>query len=496
MVLRSLRSRLIVSYILIIFLCLFLAGSAFLYLLRDYQQQLALNRLADLSLPVSWQIRILERGGVPPAQISSFLQEQAAVMNVRILLMDAQGLVVEDTQGDLKGRTISIPHGDILRLHPRTFWTTYQEGSGQSFLLVTVATQPVSPFNERFVSRSPAYSVVLAVPQQSVSSAWLELAPSLSLAALVSLAISIVIAWLLSRSIAGPVVEVTRASEEMAKGNYQQSISVRGSSEIRRLATAFNAMAQQVNVSHRTLRDFLANISHGLKTPLTSIQGFSQAMVDGALNEPEGYAEAGRIINEEANRMGCLVDDLLNLSKLEAGQLPLEKHSLDLAELLRACIRRVERRAGESSIELVSQLPSLPSFEGDERWLEQAFDNLLDNALRHTPQGGRITVTLGERTKDERGRMQKASGSSSPSSVLCVSVHNTGSYISAKDLPHIFERFYQVDESRARAGGGSGLGLAIVKEVIEAHGGMVEAKSDPKSGVELLVTLPLGQTTV
>ena len=491
----GLRSKLVAAFALVIFLSLMLASAAFVYLLRDYQTQLKLNQLADLALPVSFQVRMLERVGASPAQIAVFLEEQAKEMNVRVLLLDPQGTVLEDTRSQLRGRQVQFPSQHVPQSRGTSYFAAYQ-GEENLFLIVT-GVRPVSSFNERFLSRAPAYSVVLAVPQQSVTSAWLDLAPSMSFAALISLILSACVALLLSRSISHPLAQITRASEEMARGNYKQNISLRSRDEIGRLASAFNAMADQVSLSHTTLRDFLANVSHELKTPLTSIQGFSQAMVDGTIKDPAEFAEAGRIINDEADRMRHLVEDLLYLSKIESGQIKMEKQPVDLENILHACVRKFERRVAESDLTVALDVGPLPNVSGDAHKLEQVFSNLLDNAVKHTPAGGKIRVQARGNSdgSPRHSPNSNASGHSSAALGACVSVHNTGSVIPPEDRDKVFERFYQVDKSRAKVGEGSGLGLAIVKEIVVAHGGTVAVKSAAESGTEFVVTLPLDQAT-
>ncbi|MCL5264022.1 MAG: ATP-binding protein [Chloroflexi bacterium] len=484
MMFLSLRSKLIVAFVAIIFLCLFSASGAFVFLLRGYQTQLRINQLTDIALPMSFQARLLERAGASPAQIVTFLQEQTKEMNVRILLLDSRGSVVEDSQDELRGYRLEMPASPAAQ-SGRHYSVVYTDRD--NLFLVVSSPRPVSPSSERFINRAPAYSLVLAVPQESVASAWLGLAPILSISALISLVASVAVAILLSRSISKPISEITRASEEMALGNYDQSIAVKGRDETGRMAGAFNAMAEQVRTSHRTLRDFLANVSHELKTPLTSIQGFSQAMVDGTITSGEGFAAAGGIINEEAERMRRLVDDLLYLSKIESGQIPLEKLPVDLQALLDSCARKVEHRAKQASITIETDLASLPQITGDPHKLEQVFLNLLDNAVKHTPAGGTITVSG---TAIERAAASRQSGNGR-TSFARVGVHNTGSVIPSADLDKVFERFFQVDKSRARTMEGSGLGLAIVQEIALAHGGNVEVHSDANVGTEFVVYLPV-----
>ncbi len=483
----SLRAKLVASYGLIIFLCLFLAGSAFVYFLRDYQRQIKLNQLSDLAQPLSWQVRLLERAGASRDQIASFLQDRAMEMGVRVLLVDPSGLVVEDTHSGLAGDRIQLPAPQQPPERLNVYSSIYSRADRQGFVLIVASGRAPSPSTDRFAVRVPSYYVVLAVPEQSLAASWLELAPSLSFAALVSLIVSILVAVVLSRSISKPVAEITRASEEMARGNYQQYIRVRSRDEVGRLAEAFNHMAGQVSASHRTLRDLLANVSHELRTPLTSVQGFSQAMVDGTIKTRAEYAEAAHIINDEASRMQRLVEDMLLLSKIESGQLPMDRSPLDLRELLRACLKRQSPLAQQAGVSLSLEAEQAAQVVGDEHRLEQVFRNLLDNAVRHTPAGGAITVRL-RAIEPPRGKSDGRNGANRVGAGRFeVSVHNTGSYIPPEDQARIFERFYQVEKSRLRNGDGSGLGLAIAQEIVHAHGGTIGVASDRASGTTFTV---------
>lgn len=485
--LRSLRAKLVASYSLIILLCLLLAGSAFVYFLRDYQRQIRLGQLSEVALPISWQVRMLERVGASRDQIASFLRDRAAEQQVRILLIDPTGLIMEDTEGALQGDRLQAPSAWPVRERsgrPSPVFFAHVDRQGFAFISATARID--SPSTERFTVRVPAYSVVLAVPEQSLAASWLELAPSLSFAALVSMVVSVLVALFLSRSISRPIAEITRASEEMARGRYDQNIPVRSQDEVGRLAEAFNHMARQVSVSNRTLRDFLANVSHELRTPLTSIQGFSQAMFDGTARSGEDQVAASKIIAEESGRMMRLVEDLLLLSKIESGQLPMERARLDLTELLRTCIKRSASTAQQQGVAIsLMSGPPVP-VSGDESRLEQVFRNLLDNALKHTPSGGSVTVRV-----EGAGEPGGAGGSRlevrGPATRATVSIHNSGSFIPPHDRERIFERFYQVDKSRARNGEGSGLGLAIAREIAHAHGAEIHLASDSASGTTFTV---------
>jgi signal transduction histidine kinase len=264
-------------------------------------------------------------------------------------------------------------------------------------------------------------------------------------------------------------------------------------------------MAREVERSQATLRDFVADASHELRTPLTAIQGFSQAVEDGVLDAPPDTVEAARLIHREAERMGHLVEDLLLLSKMEARDRAVARDPVDITELVDTITQRFQPLARERGLRLTQELPEGLVAAGDATQLERLFGNLLDNAAKYTPPGGTISVraTL-DRHERSPGRAGARLGDPNAARTvtaasdvghpyvprIVVSVHNTGSYIPREDLPHVFERFYRVDKSRARDVDGSGLGLAIAREAAERHGGSIRAESDPSSGTTFIVNLP------
>jgi len=437
--LRSLRSKLIVAFAFIIFVCLLSAGTAFVLFLRDHEIQQARERVGRLAEPLALEVTYLEWVGLTAEEIRPVLDDYAERLNVRLLLVDkATSQVVADTGGRLLGKTLQefeSSSAGTEKVGSIWVWQIRFREYGENLVMFTPldrVTGSESP-NPSLLSR---FRTVVAVPEEDITSAWLDILPRLSIAGSIALVISVAIAFILS------------------------------------LATAFNSMAQEVNRSQRTLRQFLADASHELRTPLTSIQGFSQAMAEGTIETPQELADSARIINDEAQRMRALVDDLLYLSQIETGQAVIQKEPLDLEDLLRTCVERFERQAQEKGLKIQVDVPPLSSLEGDVRRLEQVFSNLLDNAVRHTPQEG--TVTLRAEESDAAVR---------------VAVHNTGSLIPEDDLPHVFERFYQVNRSATE--GHTGLGLAIASEVVQAHGGSISARSAEQEGTEFTVTLPL-----
>jgi two-component system OmpR family sensor kinase len=491
----SLGARLIASYAFVVFVSLFLAGTGFLWLGQQHQMQREMERLADIVLPLSAHVRYLELTGTPTADIAAFLDEQAGHLNVRLLLVrTADRVVVADTADELTGYVLPPDDDPGAGQSGRLRVGRYQATHGQVVTISLAGAFQLGRLYDRLPpGLVPRHVVMVAVPQASLAAAWLALAPRLAIAGVLAMIACLPVALWLSRSISRPLARITRASEEMARGHYDQTIPVEGQDEIGRLASAFNLMAKQVALSHRTLREFLADVSHELRTPLTSIRGFAQAMTDGALRTPADYAAAGEVIQEEAERMARLVEDLLYLSRVESGQLVVERHPVDMAALVGACVHRAERRAGAAEVTLLLEAERVPAVLGEAHRLEQVLDNLLDNALKHTPPGGRVTVRLTEApvvpaVPSGTRRLGGAPASPATPAGVRLTVHNTGSVIPIEDQPHIFERFY-----RAQGGAhseGLGIGLAIARQIVESHGGYIGVTSSPDAGTEFTVWLP------
>jgi signal transduction histidine kinase len=297
--------------------------------------------------------------------------------------------------------------------------------------------------------------------------------------ALIVIAFSLFMARRLTR----PLALLTQAAEEMKAGNYNQRVEQPGSQdELGRLALTFNAMADKIAADVNELRkqeqlrrDLIANIAHDLITPLTAIQGYSEAIGDDVISSPEQRHETAQLIGREVQRLRRLVSDMQNMTSLESGRVSLEMAPLNLHDLVVETLAVIAPECEQAQIELQNTIdPATPPVLADSDRITQVLLNLLDNARRHTPAGGQITL-----------------GARAEGGWLIAWVSDTGTGISPQDLPYIFERFYRVDRSRSAASGGSGLGLAIIKAIITAHGGTVWAQSTPGQGTTIFFTLPL-----
>jgi signal transduction histidine kinase len=262
----------------------------------------------------------------------------------------------------------------------------------------------------------------------------------------------------------------------LAEGKHQ-IIPEEGPAEVRMLASAFNDMSRKVDSSSRSQRDFLTNISHDLKTPLTSIQGFAQAILDGTVESPEALKQSAQVIYDEAGYMNRLVMDLLSLARLEGGTAIFNMASINLNTLLSAVVNRFSSPVDPPKPSLLMDLPVFPLINGDSDRLAQVFNNIVENAIKFTSSEGSIIIT-GKVCKDE----------------VWISICDDGVGIPREDQKRIFERFYQVDKARSdRTERGFGLGLAIAAQIILAHGGKIEVESAPGNGSCFIVKLPIQQ---
>jgi signal transduction histidine kinase len=476
----SLRANLIAAFVAVIALSLLLASGAFAYLLADYQADRERDRLQEIAMIYTGSVSRMLRSGQTVQSIGPQLDQSANDAGVRVLLLDDRGTVLHDTESNaFDGRTFPFPASTGRR--PYVAQGTLSTPSGdQVFTVVPV-------FDNRTFGGTLPLRVAVVAPEQSLTTAWRESLPRLSMAAIGALLISILIAWWFASTITRPLVQITRASEEIAHGNYDPQLTLpETTDEVGRLSKAFTTMAHEVARSHRAMRDLLANVSHDLRTPLTSISGFAGALVDGTVSGPEGAREAGRVIGEEAERMRRLIEDLLYLGRIESGDLALEREHVDLADLARAAQARFSLRAQESGITFAVHAPVGVSIKGDPHRLGQMLDNLVENAFKHTPSGGTIDVSATRELTRPPGSSARSSRSV-PMAVLRV--HNSGSYIPPEEAERVFERFYQLDKART-AKNGRGLGLAIAREIVQAHGGRIELESSRAAGTTFIVRLP------
>ncbi len=372
----------------------------------------------------------------------------------RVILADTAGVVFVDTHSELLGKQLSdneLKNGAAVTLN----------GSA-------IATVLVTP-NEFEGTSSPAAEFLASVNR------------SILIAALVAGTVALLLGAFLFFQITAPLRQLKEASHAIAQGDLSRRVTIRSKDELGDVGQMFNHMADSLVKSEEQRHNMVADIAHELRTPLTVIRANLEGFMDDVLPLDMEHVRA---LYSETLLLNRMVDDLRLLSLVEAGELKLECGPTDLAALVEQVIKRLQPQAGQKGLVLEGDVAdALPAVWADPDRLTQVINNLTANAMRYTPQGGRIIVSL--------------TPSPDHAETLLLAVTDSGTGIDPQALPNVFERFYRADKSRARTSGGSGLGLAIVKRLVEAHGGKIEVFSpvfrdtDGQGyGTRFVVTLP------
>ena len=451
---HSLRFRLVASFTLVI---LVLISSVFFFIYRTTQAEIRqfeeqVDQMLAARMGVELSHYYLQQGdwkGIQP-----FVEQWGNLYGQRIILTDANGIVVADSEGDLLGELYAPDSpGRSLSL---SLSSPGQAGAG------VIGTLHITPKSSSGVSFTSLQILFKAIGRFFI---W---------GGLIAVAIALVMTFFLSRRILAPVKALTSAARQLGRGDFSQRVQVKDRSELGELADTFNSMASDLEQAEQLQRNMVADVAHELRTPLSNLRGYLEAVRDGVI-KPD--ADTIRSLDEEAALLSRLVDDLQELSLAEAGELKLVCQAEDIGELIKQTVAGLQVQATTKGLSVSVDLPdTLPAVNIDSHRISQVLRNLLENALAHTAEGGTISVTA---RQQERW--------------VEVSVIDTGEGIPAEDLPNIFERFYRVDKSRARATGGSGLGLTIARRLVEAHGGKIEAQSELGKGSRFSFTVPIAE---
>ncbi len=379
---------------------------------------------------------------------------------------------VLEQAANLFGRRIVVTnqHGDIVADSHRRMG-----GPGLMFAPPNSRFRPILNGDNQVGSVAVGSTLLSdVVPEPQFSSLVSALNRSLLWAGLAAGAGGILLVSLLSQRMLVPLRSLTSAAKRLGEGNLAERAAPSSLSEIGRLSTTFNTMAENLQRAERQRRDLVADVAHELRTPLSNIQGYLEAVKDGVLTPDSTTIET---IYQQALHLSDLIEDLRLLALTEAGRLSLNRHPCAIEEVLDGAVEAVRPRAEAKGIALSLESPSgLAHVLIDRTRIAQVLGNLLDNAIFHTPQSGSVAVTVEDRE-----------------STVKVTVTDSGEGIPAEELPNIFERFYRVDHSRARTTGGAGLGLTIARQLVEAHGGRISAQSEPGHGSSFTFELPSGE---
>jgi len=442
-VVHSLRFRLFIAFTIVILVAV---GAIYFFVSRttggeihQYGERSEQLRFSRVGFELYRYYR--EHGGWEGIQ--PYVEQWGSLYGHRIILTDASGVVVADSEGKLLGQ---LYRPDILGGRLPALWGGSTPGT------LYISPEPSAGFPSP-VSLSQAVSRFLL---------W---------GALLAIAIAFLFTFFLSRRISAPIKALASAARRLGQGDLSQRVELKDKGEMGELAQAFNSMASDLERAEQLQRNMVADVAHELRTPLSNIRGYLEAVRDGVI-KPD--ADTIRSLDEEAALLSRLVDDLQELALADAGELKLNPQPEDIGKVINKTMAAMQAQATAKGISLLTDLPGrLPLCDIDSHRISQVLHSLLDNAVAHTPGGGTITVAAREQNK-----------------WVEISVSDTGEGIPAEELPNIFERFYRVDKSRTRTTGGHGLGLTIAKRLVEAHGGKIEAQSEVGKGSRFTFTIP------
>ncbi len=445
--LSSLQFRLIAGFALILALVLgsvsITAGYAAGREAERFERQVSDARAARIQRFVARHY--MENQGW--ANVQAALDQADPISGRRLIVTDLDGKVVGDSH-----------QGPAAPLAP--------SGAGASTVPIVVngrrvGSLAVAPGRLPRAFQEPAADRVASAVNQSL--VWTGLAAAAG---------GVFLVCLLSRRVLSPVQALSAAAQELGQGNLAQRVPVSGPAELSQLSRTFNAMAENLEIAEKQRRNLVADVAHELRTPLSNVQGYLEAIKDGVLKPDEATIN---IVYQQVQHLVRLVEDLRLLAQAEAGALRLDRQPASLTEVLNESVKAFRPRAESKGVSLSLEAPEgLPPVELDRTRIAQVLDNLLENAIFHTPAGKGVVVSVARTPDGQAG----------------IAVADQGSGIPREDLPLVFERFYRVDPSRARSTGGTGLGLTIARKLVEAHGGVISAESALGQGSRFVFRLP------
>ncbi len=402
--------------------------------------------------------------------IQPFVEQMSDLYEREIVLVDNSGVVVADSEEKRLGKTYaaapeSEPPGRAhgARAHMETMAASEYTPDASGETVSPPWGGP--PLGTLYLGPSPTLDPI---------SAWRLYGPirwAVLSGCLIGSGVALGLTFGLSRRILTPIRALTRAVRRLGKGDFSQRLRLKDKSELGEMAQAFNSMADDIERAEDLRRSMVADVAHELRTPLSNLQGYLEAIGDGVIQPDAGTI---RSLSEETALLSRLVNELQELSLAEAGKLKLNRGPQDIITVINKVTDAVRAKAEAKGVSLSLNLPSnLPQVDIDPHRIGQVLRNIVENAVIHTTQGDSITISA-----------------ISQEPWVEIAVADSGAGIPTKDLPNIFQRFYRTDKSRSRATGGSGLGLTIAKRLVEAHGGTIKAQSKPGRGSTFTFTIP------
>lgn len=424
------------------------------------------EQIDDLSSRYAESINTLD------SQHLNMFEQLATLTGQEIIIVNKEGVVVANSgiPSLPKGEKINSKEFDLLSINKATQKEYYDEINNRRYLSVG---KPI--YTDRVIIGGIFVLASIEDMYQSVD----MIEKSVTLAGIGAIFLALGFIFILSRKLSNPLLEMEKATRKIAKGDLNTRVSKGTKDEVGSLAAAINDLALELQRYRSNRREFFANISHELRTPITYLEGYAHALENNLYQSDEEKEQYLQIIQQEASRLSKLVADLFELSKMEEGKIDLHFESVDLVEVVENALLKTTIKAKEKGLQIdFNRLTNIPSIYADGLRMEQIVLNLIENSIRYTEKGT-ISVKLSKELNS-----------------IILAVEDTGIGIPEEDVPFLFERFYRVEKSRSRDFGGTGLGLAIVKQLVELQGGAITVKSKMRKGTCFELTFPINRGDV
>ncbi|MBN2878887.1 MAG: HAMP domain-containing histidine kinase [Clostridia bacterium] len=463
---RSVYSRMLITYIMIAAFILLLQSVILVQLYKQSYSQMTADSTVEQAEQIAKIIASQHYSQPYSAPLVLSTLEAYETSSTNLWLVDENGIVFQANSEDkLHMNKKDLAESLEKVFNGETVVINREATSVASGLKMTVAVPVV------FEDDSIRYAIYMYRAIDSTQGLDYMFYRHLLISTFITILVSGLLVLISSKHITLPIKQLNKMCIDISNGNFETHIHTSGHDEIEQLATSFNTMAQNLK-RHETLRSsFVANVSHELRSPITSIHGFAKGLLDGTIDEKDRDKYA-KVIVDESMRLKKLINELLDLSQIESGEFPLHLSQFDINEHIRRVLIRYIDRIEEKNIELkVSLSDDFCMVFADIDRIDQVIVNLIDNALKFTPEKG--TISIWTKTDEEK---------------VLVGVSDTGCGISKEDLDYIFERFFKSDKAHSNKIG-SGLGLSIVKKILDQHGETIFVRSDPNQGTKFIFTL-------
>ncbi|MCE5287235.1 MAG: cell wall metabolism sensor histidine kinase WalK [Pelosinus sp.] len=467
MKLKSIFSKLLLSHIIVFLVSTIALGLVLSYLVRNHIVETKRQELFQKGQAIISLIELpLNTKQLPNPSIMQVMGELAGA---HIWLTDQEGNVLAGQVPDRWSRKFYAENIEQMNLlfngEPQSWIYKSRRHTDPSVIVaLPVTTVPIP------------VAIFLSDPIVGINQTTDALENLLIYSLMLGFLTAAILGLITSRNLTRPIASISRAAADFAKGNFLSRTTVTANDELGQLGRTFNNMADSLAYVEQNRRDFLANVSHELKTPVASIQALAEAIQDGLATKPGQQDRYLSTIVGETHRIGRLISDLLDLAQLEAGELSIQEEKVNLKDLLMLEYDKHTALLAEKKLTINFAVPdNMPLILADTDRLTQVLDNLLTNAIRHSLPESAIGIEV---------------DNTMPFTVA-VSISNQGAGIASEDLPYIWDRFYRADKSRTRAAGGAGLGLAITRKLVQAMNGDITVKSIPDKRTTFTFTLPV-----